>query len=88
MWRSILGHLIHRLRDDETTATYKKSMNGTPHIDGNTNQQLTFKNVLTLKQRFLSADEVGHKNLDWDGGPESIGEYISKWSGRKSAMGK
>ena len=28
---------------DETTATYKKSMNGTPHIDGNTNQQLTFK---------------------------------------------
>lgn len=62
---------------DETTATYKKSMNGTPHIDGNTNQQLTFKNVLILETEISVRDEVGHKNLDWDGGPESIGYYIS-----------
>ena len=43
-------------------------MNGTPHIDGNTNQPLTFINLFVLENGISVRDEVGHKNLDWDGG--------------------
>lgn len=71
------GACVSSFEYDEATGTYQKSMNGTPHIDGNTNQPLTFINLFVLETEISVRDEVGHKNLDWDGGSDSVGYYIS-----------
>ena len=71
------GACVSSFEYDEATGTYQKSMNGTPHIDGNTNQPLTFTNLFVLETEISVRDEVGHKNLDWDGGSDSVGYYIS-----------
>ncbi len=62
---------------DEASKTYLKSMNGTPHIDGNTNAQLGFTNVFVLETSISVRDEVGHKEVDWDGDWSYAGYYIS-----------
>ena len=41
-----------------------------------------------MKTEISVRDEVGHKNLDWDGGPESIGYYISNGAVEKVQWAK
>ncbi len=62
---------------DEGSKTYKKEMNGKPQIDGKTGNQLAFTNVFVLETSISVRDEVGHKQLDWDGSVDSVGYYIS-----------
>ncbi len=62
---------------DEGTRTYKKEMNGRPQIDGKTGNQLSFTNVFVLETSISVRDEIGHKQLDWDGAADSVGYYIS-----------
>ena len=72
------GACAHHLSMMKQRGHIQKSMNGTPHIDGNTNQPLTFTNLFVLETEISVRDEVGHKNLDCrDGGSDSVGYYIS-----------
>lgn len=54
-----------------------KSMNGTPHIDEIQISRLHLSICLFIETEISVRDEVGHKNLDWDGGSDSVGYYIS-----------
>lgn len=62
---------------------YLKQINGNPQIDGNTQEQLAFTNVFVLETEISVRDEVGHKNLDWDGSAASVGYYISNGAVQK-----
>ena len=62
---------------DEASKTYKKDNNGSAQIDSGTGNQLAFTNVFVLETTISVRDEVGHKNVDWEGGNDSVGYYIS-----------
>ena len=62
---------------DEQSGTYKKENTGKPQIDGKTGNQLAFTNVIVLETSITVRDEVGHKNVDWSGGEDAVGYYIS-----------
>lgn len=62
---------------DEASKTYKKDNSGEPQIDGKTGNQLAFTNVFVLETSISVRDDVGHKELDWQGGMDSAGYYIS-----------
>ena len=62
---------------DEASKTYKKDNSGEPQIDGKTGNQLAFTNVFVLETSISVRDDVGHKELDWQGGMDSTGYYIS-----------
>lgn len=62
---------------DESTKTYKKQINGQNQIDGKTGNQLAFTNVFVLETSISVRDEIGHKSVDWDGGSDAVGYYIS-----------
>lgn len=62
---------------DEESNTYKKENSGEPQIDGNTGDQLAFTNVLVLETSITVRDDVGHKDVDWSGGNDAVGYYIS-----------
>lgn len=62
---------------DEASKTYKKSNSGEAQIDGKTGNQLAFTNVIVLETSITVRDEVGHKDVDWTGGSDAVGYYIS-----------
>lgn len=62
---------------DAKRKVYLKYLNGTPQIDGNTQEQLAFTNVFVLETDISVRDELGHKEIDWDGGLEAVGYYVS-----------
>ena len=59
------------------TGTYYKEINGKPHVDGKTGEQLSFSNVFVLETSISVRDEVGHKKLDWAGSSSAKGYYVS-----------
>lgn len=68
---------------DEASKTYLKQINGKPQMDSNTNTQLAFTNVFVLETDISVRDEVGHKNLNWEGGSNYNGYYISNGAVQK-----
>ena len=62
---------------DAEKKVYLKQINGTPQTDGKTGEQLAFTNVLVLETEISVRDEVGRKKIDWDGGANAKGYYIS-----------
>lgn len=62
---------------DSEKKVYLKQINGEPQIDGKTKEQLAFTNVFVLETDISVRDEIGHKNVDWDGDKNSVGYYIS-----------
>ncbi len=62
---------------DEENDVYLKSHNGNEHIDGNSGEQLSFTNVFVLETSITVKDSVGRKNVDWEGGDDAVGYYIS-----------
>lgn len=68
---------------DASANTYKMSHNGEPQIDANTNQQLSYTNVFILETDISVRDDVGRKNIDWQGGDDSVGYYISNGAVQK-----
>lgn len=62
---------------DAASKTYLKQINGTPQMDGSTNTQLAFTNVFVLETSISVRDADGHKEIDWDGGKDSVGYYVS-----------
>lgn len=62
---------------DAEKNVYLKQINGTPQTDAKTGEQLAFTNVLVLETEISVRDEEGHKQIDWDGGANAKGYYIS-----------
>ena len=62
---------------DAEKMQYLKQINGNPQMDAVTGDQLGFTNVFVLETEISVKDDVGHKNLDWDGGADTKGYYIS-----------
>lgn len=62
---------------DAEKKVYLKQINGTPQTDAKTGEQLAFTNVFVLETEISVRDEVGHKQIDWDGGANAKGYYIS-----------
>lgn len=62
---------------DAEKKVYLKQINGTPQADAKTGEQLAFTNVLVLETEISVRDEVGRKKIDWDGGANAKGYYIS-----------
>ncbi|HIW20424.1 MAG TPA: DUF3048 C-terminal domain-containing protein, partial [Candidatus Dorea intestinavium] len=54
-----------------------------PQMDGKTNVQLAFTNVLILETPISVRDEVGHKEVDWDGDVNAVGYYLSNGTMQK-----
>ncbi len=73
---------------DEATKTYLKQFNGSPQVDGSTNTQLGFTNIFVLETTISVRDEVGHKELDWDGGEDATGYYVSNGGVQKITWSK
>ena len=68
---------------DEASKTYKKENCGQAQIDGKTGNQLAFTNVFVLETSISVRDEIGHKEIDWDGGEDAVGYYISNGAVQK-----
>lgn len=62
---------------------YLKKLNGNPQIDGKTQEQLAFTNVFVLETDISVRDELGHKDIDWDGALDSVGYYVSNGGVKK-----
>lgn len=62
---------------DEATKTYLKQINGNPQMDSSSNTQLAFTNVFVLETDISVRDDVGHKQLNWEGGTSYTGYYVS-----------
>ena len=68
---------------DADSNTYKKENCGEKQIDGKTGNQLAFTNVFVLETSISVRDDIGHKEIDWDGGDDSVGYYISNGAMQK-----
>lgn len=71
------GQQSAALTYDAASKTYKKENSGQPQIDAKTGNQLSFTNVFVLETSISVRDSIGHKEVDWDGGDNSVGYYIS-----------
>lgn len=71
------GQQSAALTYDTASKTYKKENSGQPQIDAKTGNQLSFTNVFVLETSISVRDSIGHKEVDWDGGDNSVGYYIS-----------
>lgn len=68
---------------DDASKTYKKQINGKPQMDSSTNTQLAFTNVFVLETDISVRDDIGHKKLNWEGGPDYTGYYVSNGAVQK-----
>lgn len=57
-----------RFTYDKESGTYLKEHNGSKHIDGNTDEQLSFKNVIVLETEVSNYNGTKLVELDWTGG--------------------
>lgn len=62
---------------DQEKKVYLKQINGQPQVDGKTGEQLSFTNVFVLETDISVRDDIGHKEIDWDGAVDSVGYYVS-----------
>ena len=71
------GNASAKFTYNDEMKIYYKDINGKPHVDGRTKEQLAFANVFVLENSISVRDETGHKKLDWAGGSNSKGYFIS-----------
>lgn len=62
---------------DKETNTYLKDINKKPQVDGVTGTQLVFTNVIVLETDIVMDSNGVHRNVDWTGGKDSVGYYVS-----------
>lgn len=75
-------------RYDEKTHTYLKNYKDSAHMDVKTNEQLVFENVIVLETDISVRDSKGRKNINWQGGEDSSGYYISEGKMQKITWSK
>lgn len=73
---------------DAENKIYLKQINGDAQVDGKTGEQLAFTNVFVLETDISVRDSVGHKEIDWDGGTDSVGYYVSNGGVQKITWSK
>lgn len=71
------GAATATLTYDEGSKTYLKQINGKPQMDGSNNTQLAFTNVFVLETDISVRDDIGHKEINWYGGSDYVGYYVS-----------
>ena len=71
------GAATATLTYDEGSKTYLKQINGKPQMDGSDNTQLAFTNVFVLGTDISVRDDIGHKEINWYGGSDYVGYYVS-----------
>lgn len=71
------GASATKMNYDATSDTYLMHHNDAPQMDAHTNKQLSFTNVIVLETDISVRDDVGRKNVNWKGGPQYNGYYIS-----------
>lgn len=62
---------------DAEKKVYLKQINGSAQKDGKTGEQLAFTNVFVLETDISVRDDIGHKEIDWDGAKNAKGYYVS-----------
>lgn len=73
---------------DAESGEYLKTYQNSPHMDARTNEQLSFENVVVLTTEISTLDELGHKSVDWQGGEDSVGYYISNGTAQSVTWAK
>lgn len=73
---------------DAENKVYLKQINGDAQVDGKTGEQLAFTNVFVLETDISVRDSVGRKEIDWDGGTDSVGYYVSNGGVQKITWSK
>lgn len=73
---------------DAENKVYLKQINGDAQVDGKTGEQLAFTNVFVLETDISVRDSVGHKEIGWDGGTDSVGYYVSNGGVQKITWSK
>lgn len=72
------GSATATLTYDEETNTYFKQINGKDQMDSVADKQLEFTNVFVLETKISVRNTgYGHKQIDWKGGSNSVGYYVS-----------
>lgn len=71
------GAQSSQFKYDEKTGTYLKSHNKKPHVDAKTDKQYAYTNVFVLETKIKDREDGYHKSVDWKGGKDAIGYYIS-----------
>lgn len=82
------GAQSSQLTYDAENKVYLKQINGDAQVDGKTGEQLAFTNVFVLETDISVRDSVGHKEIDWDGGTDSVGYYVSNGGVQKITWSK
>lgn len=77
------GAVSATLSYDPAKNVYLKQQNQKPQIDGKTGEQLAFTNVFVLETPIGVRDELDHKQVDWNGGSDSVGYYVSNGAVQK-----
>ena len=62
---------------DENIKEYKKDINGHAHIDGNSGNQLSFKNAFIIETSISLREDGYHKHVEWQGGEGSTAYYLT-----------
>lgn len=62
----LLGYEVDYLYDEEA-GLYKRNMAGSPHLDKESGEQITAKNVLVIEAKHRILDDVGRRSVDVNG---------------------
>lgn len=68
---------------DAETKKYYKSFNGSPQVDGRSEEQLAFTNVIVLETNIWTREDRVHKGVDWAGNESTTGYYFSNGAMQK-----
>ena len=71
------GSQSTQLEYNEETNSYDKFFNNEPHVDGDTGRQYSYTNVFVLETEVKDREDGYHKSVDWQGGEDSVGYYLS-----------
>ena len=72
------GAQTSRFTYNAETHVYEKLYGKQPHIDNLTGEQISFTNVIVLETDISVRDEIGRKNVNWQGGEEYTGWYFTE----------
>ena len=73
---------------DEQTNTYFKSINGKKQMDSVAKKQIDFTNLFILETNISVRTNEGHKKIDWQGGSNAVGYYVSNGAVQKITWSK
>lgn len=84
------GKALSTFTYDEDTNTYLKQMNGKAQVDGVQGTQLAFTNLFILETDISvrTDSQSGHKQINWQGGPDYVGYYVSNGAVQKIRWSK